>query len=66
MKTPDQIRIHCRMLLKENNIPLLHWPLARIVEAFPGKDGKIRVITAKTNAGLYKCGVIRVSPLPIE
>jgi hypothetical protein len=54
------------VLLKEDITPTLHWPLERIIEAFPGKDGKTRVIKVRTNAGTYKCNITRVSPLATE
>lgn len=53
------------VLLKENTPPL-HWPLGRIVETIPGKDGRVRVVIVKTAVGQYKRAVTEVSVLPID
>lgn len=53
------------MLLKEQTPPL-HWPLARVVEAIPGKDGFVRVVVVQTPHGRYKRAVSEVSVLPID
>ncbi|XP_043471057.1 uncharacterized protein LOC122504184 [Leptopilina heterotoma] len=65
-KKPDNITIGTMVLLKEDNVPPLRWPLGRITEIFPGEDGLIRVITVKTHAGTYKRSTRGVARLPIE
>ena len=48
--------------LQENDIVILkdaktfscHWPLAKILKTYPGKDGLVRVVTLKTATGTYK------------
>ena len=54
------------VIVKEDNVPLLHWPLGRIVEVHPGNDPIVRVVTVRTQAGTYKRSVKRISPLPLE
>ncbi|XP_042892723.1 uncharacterized protein LOC122266866 [Penaeus japonicus] len=39
------------VLIKEDNIPRLKWPIGVIVDIFPGKDGIIRSIKVKTKKG---------------
>ena len=39
------------------------WPLARIEEVHPGKDGKVRVVTIKTTKGIYKLPIAKIVPL---
>ena len=39
------------------------WPLAKIIEVHPGKDGKVRVVTVKTAKGIYKRPVVKMVPL---
>ena len=38
------------------------WPLVRIVNVYPGEDGKVRVVTVKTAKGIYKSPVVKVIP----
>ena len=40
-----------------------HWPLAKIIETFPGEDGRVRVVKIKTATGIYKRAVTRHSLL---
>lgn len=54
------------MLLKEENAPLLHWPLGRTTEILPSDDGRIRVITMKTQSGAYKRSMTRIALFPID
>ncbi|XP_043469456.1 uncharacterized protein LOC122503094 [Leptopilina heterotoma] len=41
VKKPNNITIGTMVLLKEDNVPSLHWPLGRITEVFPGNDGLV-------------------------
>lgn len=66
LSAPEGIKIGSMVLLKEDNTPPLQWPLGRICEVFPGDDGKVRVISVKTNSGTYKRSITRVAPLPID
>ncbi|XP_055522661.1 uncharacterized protein LOC129716847 [Wyeomyia smithii] len=61
---PTPIRIGNIAVLREDNMPPLCWPLARITDVHPGSDGVIRVVTVKTANGIYKRPVCRVCPLP--
>lgn len=54
------------VLLKEDNIPPLSWPLGRIQEVHPGKDDIIRIATVRTNKGTYKRSLTRLCLLPFE
>jgi hypothetical protein len=54
------------VLLVEDNVPPLCWPLGRIQQVHPGSDGNVRVVTVKTNTGTYKRGVRKVCVIPIE
>ncbi|KAF2898481.1 hypothetical protein ILUMI_07694 [Ignelater luminosus] len=42
------------VLLVEENVLPLHWPLGILRETFPGRDGIIRAASVKTRNGLYK------------
>ena len=54
------------VLLKEENVPPMVWPLGRIVEVHPGKDSITRVVSVKTKGGVLKRAVSKLSVLPIS
>lgn len=39
------------VLLGQNNLKRLDWPLARVIKIFPGRDGIVRVVKVKTATG---------------
>ncbi|XP_033209222.1 uncharacterized protein LOC117168016 [Belonocnema kinseyi] len=62
----DDITIGSLVVMKEDNAPPLHWKLGRIILSNPGKDGVVRVVSLKTETGIYKRSVKGLCPLPIE
>lgn len=55
------------VVLQEDNVAVCKWPLARITEIHPGKDGVTRVVTVKCSNGKeIRRPVHRIAPLPIE
>lgn len=54
------------VVIKQDNIPPLKWPLGRILEVFPGSDGIVRVASVKTTDGIFKRPAIKLCPLPID
>ncbi|XP_062540922.1 uncharacterized protein LOC134208964 [Armigeres subalbatus] len=65
-KQPSPIRIGTLVVLREDNMPPLCWPLARITDVHPSAEGVVRVVTVKTASGVYKRPVCRICPLPSE
>lgn len=59
-----EIKIGDIVLVKEDNSPPLHWPLAKIIELHPGTDKITRVVTVKTKTGVYKRPVSKLIYLP--
>ena len=51
------------VMLKEDNIVPTQWPIARITEVHPGKDGLVCVATVKTAKGMYKHPVSKIALL---
>lgn len=51
------------VLLKEDNVPPLKWPRARIIDTLPGKDQKIRVVKLKTTDGVFTRPITKLCPL---
>ncbi|XP_063529496.1 uncharacterized protein LOC134740806 isoform X1 [Cydia strobilella] len=55
------------VLLREDNTSPLCWPVGRIVDVQPGKDGKVRALHVKNAKGfIVKTSVTKVCPLPID
>jgi len=40
------------ILISEDNIPRGKWKLGKIVDTFPGKDGRIRTVRVQTKKGM--------------
>jgi hypothetical protein len=51
------------VILREDDLPVSQWPLARVKEVFPGADGLVRAATVKTARGTYKRPIIKMTPL---
>ncbi|KAH8378530.1 hypothetical protein KR200_001437, partial [Drosophila serrata] len=51
------------VLVKENNLPAMSWPMGRIVKTYTGKDNQDRVVIVETASGLFKRPVFRLAPL---
>uniref|UniRef100_A0A8D9B2Z0 Integrase catalytic domain-containing protein n=1 Tax=Cacopsylla melanoneura TaxID=428564 RepID=A0A8D9B2Z0_9HEMI len=54
------------VLIKQENVPPLHWPLGVITRVCPGNDGIIRVAWVKTARGEFKRPVHKLCPLPTQ
>ena len=53
------------VLIKEDNLPCMHWPLARIHEVHEGSDGIVRTVTSKTSKNYMKRTVNKIAILPL-
>ena len=52
------------VLVSEENVPRLSWPLGVIVKMFPGNDGILRSVDVKTSKGVFnrpvqKCMILK-------
>ena len=54
------------MLIKEDNSSPLSWPLGRITELHPGKDGVTRGVSIQVARGIIKRPVTKICILPIK
>ena len=52
------------ILTDERLAPLL-WPLGRIIDVFPGNDGQVRTVRVKTQKGEYNRVAFKARKLPI-
>ncbi|GFT40927.1 DUF5641 domain-containing protein, partial [Trichonephila clavipes] len=54
-KSPNHnIKVGEIVIIKEDNIPPATWPLGKVTETHPGKDGVVRVVTLRTVKGRFK------------
>ncbi|EDW04925.1 GH23275 [Drosophila grimshawi] len=51
------------VLAKEDNIPVMSWPMGRIVHTYPDQDNHVRVVDVKTASGINKRPITRLAPL---
>lgn len=60
------LKVGALVLVKEDNIPPLKWPLGRIIELHPGQDGVVRVVSIQLANGVVKRGATKLCVLPCE
>ncbi|XP_066599915.1 uncharacterized protein [Prorops nasuta] len=53
------------VVVQDDRYPPAKWPLGRIIEVHPGKDGLVRVVSVKTASAIMKRPIVRLSPLPM-
>ncbi|XP_055584795.1 uncharacterized protein LOC129737660 [Uranotaenia lowii] len=63
--SPVTLKENQLVLLKEDGIPPIRWPTARISKLHPGTDGITRVVTLQTPKGSCTRPVAKVCLLPI-
>ncbi|XP_030765508.1 uncharacterized protein LOC115889598 [Sitophilus oryzae] len=63
--TPAKVSEGEMVVLVDDNLPPLQWPLGRISEIHPGSDGVVRVVTIKTAKGIAKRAVRKICVLPV-
>lgn len=54
------------VLIHEDHVDPLKWPVGRIIEANPDKKGIVRVVKVRTATGEYERSVNKVAVLPNE
>jgi len=54
------------VLIKEDNIPRLKWPIGIVVDVFPGKDGIVRSVKVKTKKGEMTRPIQRLYDLEVS
>ncbi|CAB0033517.1 unnamed protein product [Trichogramma brassicae] len=48
------------VLVKNESTPCARWPMAKVTEVHPGRDGLVRVATVATSSGSYKRPVVKL------
>ncbi|GFX33660.1 DUF5641 domain-containing protein [Trichonephila clavipes] len=54
------------VLIGNDNKKRLSWPIAKIIELIPGRDGEIRTVRLKTQHGTVIRPVQRIFPLEVQ
>lgn len=52
------------VIVQDQQLPPIRWPLARIMHLHPGQDGVVRVVTIRTASGLFKRPTSKLCLLP--
>jgi hypothetical protein len=63
--TIDHPQQNTLVVLREDNVPPLQWPLGRIHAVHPGPDGVIRVVSVKSARGVFKRPINKVCVVPM-
>lgn len=64
-KQTTPISIGQVVLVEKEDFPPYQWPLGRITDIFPGKDGVTRVASIKTINGIIERPALKLAILPI-
>ena len=54
------------VVLKEDKTFSCHWPLAKVLRTYPGKDGLVRVAQVQTSSSVFKRPVTKLALLHRE
>lgn len=61
---PKNVKEGDIVILKESNVPVMHWPIGRVISTYKGTDNIVRVADVKTASGTFKRAVQYLAPLP--
>nr|XP_044248843.1 uncharacterized protein LOC123002543 [Drosophila takahashii] len=62
-KAYQNVKEGMMVILKEDNVPMLYWPIGRILRLLPGPDGYVRVVEVDTPKGVLKRAIHNLAPL---
>ncbi|XP_028157714.1 uncharacterized protein LOC114350946 isoform X1 [Ostrinia furnacalis] len=63
----NDVKVGSLVILKDDNTPSMSWPMARIINVFPGHDTKVRAVEVMTsNKKTHVRGIHKVCLLPID
>lgn len=67
LNVAPNIKIGTLVILKEDNVPSMFWPMARVVNTYPGHDGHVRAVEVKTaNGKTHTRSILKVCALPLD
>jgi hypothetical protein len=50
----------------DNNAPRGHWPLDRVIEVLPGKNGRLHIVKVKKNPHIFAIVILEQTNLLLE
>lgn len=62
----DLKNVSCLVLVKDENLPPMRWPLGRVVNLISGKDGVSRVADVRTTSEIIRRAVNKLCLLPLK
>lgn len=62
--TQYNVKIGDLVLVKEDNLPSLHWCMGRVTKLYPGRDSICRVVEIMTSKGRFIRSLAKLVPLP--
>lgn len=62
----DNIKIGDIVLIHKENFPPMSWPLGRVIDTYPGKDGLVRTALVQIAQKTYLRSISKLSRLPIS
>lgn len=65
-KTECNLKIGDMVILKEDNVPPGAWPIARVIETYPGTDDMVRTVKIRTPRNDYVRPICKLIKLPFE
>lgn len=60
LKTQPNLKEGMLVLLKDDNVPSLHWPVGRVSKVYPGADQRVRVVDVRTKTGIYRRSISKI------
>ncbi|XP_035712961.1 uncharacterized protein LOC118437745 [Folsomia candida] len=63
---PEKFQVGDVVLVGSDNKKRVDWPMARVEQLLPGKDGKVRVARLKTQSGFFVRPLQRLYPLEVS
>ncbi|GFS45503.1 uncharacterized protein TNIN_382121, partial [Trichonephila inaurata madagascariensis] len=64
-KNQKPLQIGDIVLVSSDNTKRIEWPLAKVMELYPSKDGSIRLVKVKMKSGEFLRPVLRLIPLEV-
>ncbi|GFW04093.1 putative RNA-directed DNA polymerase from transposon X-element [Trichonephila clavipes] len=65
-KTTRALKVGEIVLIENPNKKRLYWPLGKVIELIPGRDGKVRTLKLRCSNSEIICPIQRVFPLEIQ
>lgn len=65
-RAEGNLHVNDVVLLKEDNVPPGAWPIARVIEVYPGADGLVRSVKIRTAKNDLQRPALKLAKLPFQ